>query len=258
MLLGLVDRAMDRLRPLAEAHRIREDRVAALRPDMAAFDDSLEGDRLRRQAMACDRGIHRNLASILKGRKEGATAQCDNLQPVDAGYAPALAGVDQFLQNEPTRAFDRAFQDGPGGCYDQALQNEPTGGDAGQGPRIEPTADNADHSSQDQSTADFRDLRREHEDIERDLENEPTDREQDLENEPTDDDRDLRDESGDCTLDDKPPGKRMEWFQMMAHHKRVEEENLRKWQELDQESRDGKGIGTPAHPDRASSAGLDA
>ena len=59
-------------------------------------------------------------------------------------------------------------------------------------------------------------------------------------------------------MDDKPPGKRMEWFQMMAHYKRVEEENLRKWQELDQKSRDGNGIGTPAHPARASPAGLDA
>ena len=126
MLLGLVDRAMDRLRPLAEVHRIREDRVAALRPDMAAFDDSTEGERLRRQAMACDRGLHRTLASILKVRKEGATAECDNLQPVDAAYAPAVAGADHFLQNEPTSGFDRAFQDETRGCFDQAFQDEPT------------------------------------------------------------------------------------------------------------------------------------
>ena len=193
MLLGLVDRAMDRLRPLAEAHRIREEKVAALRPDMVAFDDSDEGERLRRQAMACDRGMHRNLASILKARKEGATPESDTLQPVDAAYLPALAGVDDFLQNEPTALRPGSPKRTHG--VDQALQNEPTGDDAGQDPRIEPTADNAAHSPQDQSTADFRDLPNEPDDVEQDFQNEPTDVEQDRQNEPTDDDRDLREET---------------------------------------------------------------
>jgi hypothetical protein len=100
MLLGLVDRAMDRLRPLAEAHRLREEKVAALRPAMVAFDDSAEGERQRRQAMACERGIHRNLASIIKARKEGATPEPCTLRPVDPAYLQALAGADDFLQNE--------------------------------------------------------------------------------------------------------------------------------------------------------------
>jgi hypothetical protein len=55
-------------------------------------------------------------------------------------------------------------------------------------------------------------------------------------------------------VDDKPPGKRMEWFQMMAHQKRVVEENLSARQERDQKGMDGKGIGTSAHSARASPA----
>jgi hypothetical protein len=253
MLLGLVDRAMDRLRPLAEAHRLREEKVAALRPAMVAFDDSAEGERQRRQAMACERGIHRNLASIIKARKEGATPEPCTLRPVDPAYLQALAAAGDFLQNEPT------------GASEQDLQNEPTGDRAGQDPRIEAAGDNAGYRSQDQSTAGFRDLpnepdvveqdrKNEPTDVEQDRKNEPTDVEQDLQNEPTGDDRDHREGRGDCTEDDKPPGKRMEWFQMMAHYKRVQEENLRKQKELDQKRGDGRGIGVSARSARASPA----
>ena len=138
------------------------------------------------------------------------------------------------------------------------LQNEPTGDGAGQDSRIEPAGDNAARNPQDQSTADFRDPWNEPTDLEHDFQNEPTDLEQDRQNEPTAEDRDLREERRHRTVDERLPGKRMEWFQTMAHYKRVEEENLRKRQERNQKRMDGNGIGTSAHPARASPAGLDA
>jgi hypothetical protein len=86
LLLGLVDRATGRLRPLAEAHRVRDEMMAALRRDTAAFDDSKEAERLRRHAVACDRGLHRILATIFKLRKEVENGECDPTEPEDAGF----------------------------------------------------------------------------------------------------------------------------------------------------------------------------
>ena len=205
MLLGLVDRAMGRLRPLAETHRVRDDMVAALGPDMVAFDDSTQGERLRRHAMACDRGLHRALASILKIHKEVETPEIDTLQPAAAAHLPAVARANDFLQNEPT---------GNNGQWPvvsgQTLVVECS---ASHDRQNEPTGDNADHSAEHQSTVDLPDRQNEPTDVEQDLQNEPTDEGvHDLRNKAVLDDRDLPEERGDSSADEKLAGKRMEWF----------------------------------------------
>jgi hypothetical protein len=141
VLLAIVDRAVDRLRPIEEANRIKEAALDALRADMAAFDDSTEGERVRRQAHACDRGIHRSIATLLKMRKassqRSAVNEWSGQQPaisgqqegeggswsVDDGYVPA----NRFLQNEANGRLNWDLPYEPGDVSDADLQNKPNG-----------------------------------------------------------------------------------------------------------------------------------
>jgi len=210
MLLGLVDRATSRLRLLAAEHRIQDDKLAVWRTQAAAFDDSAEGERLRRYATACDRSLHRTFADFLKIRRDGATPEFDILEPVDAASSPVIAANGQHLQNGPTRSYaedarieslvDGIFRDaGIGlddddfpdlqneptddGCQDlperltgddvEYLQNEPTGDDA-LDLQNEPTGD-GDQNLQNEPAGDG----------DQNLQNEPTDAEQGLQSEPT-------------------------------------------------------------------------
>jgi hypothetical protein len=187
MLLALVDRAMDRLRPLEEANRIKEARLDALRADMAAFDDSTEGERVRRHAHASDRGIHRTLATFLKIRKVGlqpsAFAESSDQpsavsgrqegegRPWSAHYGDVQA--DGFLQTEVNGRLHWDLPYEPGDVADADLQNKPNGhsypglqyGPNGldQQLQIQPTGGNCGN-----------------------LQDEPTNGDDDLKNEPTD------------------------------------------------------------------------
>jgi hypothetical protein len=122
MLLRLVNGAMDQLRPLAEANRIRDEQAAALTPELVAFDDSQVGDRLRRHAVASDRGLHRALATILKLRDDAETEDSEPVHPVHTALEPATAAA-KGLEIEPALAIDQALQNEPIGG-DQKLQNE--------------------------------------------------------------------------------------------------------------------------------------
>jgi len=225
-----------------------DDRVAALRPDKAAFDDSTQGERLRRHARACDRGQQRTLASILKIRKETGNPECDALTAVE--HVAINEAVDQHLRAMGFKVDNdfQVLQNEPTDDDIQARQNEPTGDDTGQDHRNEPTAGDAASSPQDQSTAGFQGLLNEpgHDDVSRlqneptaaaghDLQNEPTDdHAHDLQNEATVDGRGLQEERGDRAVGEKLAGKRMEWFQMMSHHIGVSEENRINRKERDQ------------------------
>ena len=107
-----MDRATGRLSALAEAHRIRDDMTAARRRELLAFDDSPQGERLRRHAVACDRGLHRALAAILKLRKDRETPEFDILRLVEANLG-AEARAERFSQNEPTIADDELSKTKP-------------------------------------------------------------------------------------------------------------------------------------------------
>ena len=68
----------------------REARLAALHLQTLAFDATPDGGRLRRHYDACERGLHRTIATFLKLRKAAAIAGCHTTETEReyAGTAP--------------------------------------------------------------------------------------------------------------------------------------------------------------------------
>ena len=99
-LYAIIDRATAQIAVKAEAHRVRAEINDSLAADRLAFDDSPEGERLRRFDLACGRGLARSLDSLLKLRRAPELGDC------------ALSGADDALEssatpdetNEPTLA----------------------------------------------------------------------------------------------------------------------------------------------------------
>ena len=77
VLLGIIERATARVTVKADAHRDRAQAMAALVPDILAFDDSKEGEYLRRQELATGRGIARSLDTLYKHRRAPAGSNED-------------------------------------------------------------------------------------------------------------------------------------------------------------------------------------
>ena len=92
-LLEIVDRATTALNIKADEHRRHAEVNAALLADCLSFDDSKEGERLRRFELAASRGIARSLDTLLKLRRKAA--QPDSSRPADTSTFAgdvALAG----------------------------------------------------------------------------------------------------------------------------------------------------------------------
>jgi hypothetical protein len=68
VLSQIVQRATSRLKEKAEACRQRAELVANLSTDRLSFDDSPEGERLRRYQTTCGRSLHKAIDSIVKLR----------------------------------------------------------------------------------------------------------------------------------------------------------------------------------------------
>ena len=68
-LVEIVSAAVDRLKILSEDHEARTAAASADRSARLAFDDSDEGERLRRFQIACGRSLNRCLDTLLKLRK---------------------------------------------------------------------------------------------------------------------------------------------------------------------------------------------
>ena len=68
----------------------RDARLAALHLQTLAFDATPDGERLRRHYDACERALHRTIATFLKLRKAAAIARCNTTEPEReyAGTAP--------------------------------------------------------------------------------------------------------------------------------------------------------------------------
>jgi hypothetical protein len=119
VLVGIVDRATARIKTLAEAHRIRDEKLAALRAEAAAFDDSNAAERLRRYANSCNRTFRRTFADFLKTRKNVQAEEIDMIDPERAVDQPdssppvAVEAAQLQIQNEAAASA-------------QELQNEPT------------------------------------------------------------------------------------------------------------------------------------
>ena len=92
--LRIVDRAVGRLQTIAAAHQKRSDANATLMPDRLAFDDSVEGERLRRYEMSCSRALIRTLDAIVKMRR--ATGVTDTVSPADSNGDARTVPTDEF------------------------------------------------------------------------------------------------------------------------------------------------------------------
>jgi hypothetical protein len=75
-LYAIIDRATAQIALKAEAHRDRAEINDSLACDRLAFDDSPEGERLRRFDLACGRGLARSLDSLLKLRRASELVDC--------------------------------------------------------------------------------------------------------------------------------------------------------------------------------------
>jgi hypothetical protein len=121
VLFDIIDRATAQIAVKAEAHRVRAEINDSLATDRLLFDDSPEGERLRRFDLACGRGMARSLESLVKLRRASELVGCpssdlqdrlsfagDTLEssaPSNATNEPTDAGEN--ATNEPTDAYPR-------------------------------------------------------------------------------------------------------------------------------------------------------
>jgi len=119
-LFDIIDRATAQIALKAEAHRARAELSDSLAGDRLLFDDSPEGERLRRFDLACGRGLARSLDSLLKLRRAansidegvttGAVAEFDSIEHVRVKTATnaTIEPTDacENTTNEPTLAAD--------------------------------------------------------------------------------------------------------------------------------------------------------
>ncbi len=73
VLLGIVEKATERLRVLEARHQKVADAVGALQNDVLSFDDGKSGEQIRRHQASCNRLLLRNLDAIHKGRRNEAS-----------------------------------------------------------------------------------------------------------------------------------------------------------------------------------------
>jgi hypothetical protein len=73
VLLALIERAASRLEVKLSAHRERKEFEKAMQRDLLAFDESAEGELIRRYQLGKDRQVHRAINALIKVRREGRT-----------------------------------------------------------------------------------------------------------------------------------------------------------------------------------------
>ena len=105
VLLGIIERATERLTLKADAHRVRAEVQAELAADFLAFDDSPEGERLRRYELAHGRGVARALDLLQKHRRTAKPINQNDATGTigESGIseqAPAMTA--EITTNEPT------------------------------------------------------------------------------------------------------------------------------------------------------------
>jgi hypothetical protein len=133
-LMGIVAAATDRLKSLARSHTERADADKAREAARLSFDDSKEGERLRRCQFSCGRALHKTLDTLLKIRRAeekqtvGLLAVVptvpDESQPVEETYSRILVGEDNDPAPADLVADTRSEPlDGSAG---RNLENEPT------------------------------------------------------------------------------------------------------------------------------------
>jgi hypothetical protein len=114
----IVDRATTRLEALALAHRERAEADAADQAARLSFDASVEGERLRRYQMSCNRALFRTLDTLLKLRRSASSGSGKGEgrpSPVEAEtvaetYARILFDEDDVLARAASPETHRGHQ----------------------------------------------------------------------------------------------------------------------------------------------------
>ncbi len=138
-LLDIIERATERLKPKANAHRERARLKAALAADCLAFDDSREGEYLRRFELASGRSVSRSLDDLRKHRRpvvssplsvvSGQLSVVSSPLSVVSGQlsvagCEAEAITEAMATNEPTVALENVTNEPTDACENST--NEPT------------------------------------------------------------------------------------------------------------------------------------
>jgi hypothetical protein len=117
VLLAIVDHAVARLEALLEIHRQRNASERPDRLDHLAFDDSDDGERLRRYQLAHGRILLRTINTLFKVRKEsneGGVATSDlPSSGLPAVYEPPIISSDELATIAPEFGLDPADASGP-------------------------------------------------------------------------------------------------------------------------------------------------
>jgi hypothetical protein len=97
-LFDIVDRAVGQLQLRAETHRQRAEANAKMMPAVLAFDDSNEGERLRRYEASCSRILFRTLDAFAKMRK--AKDKPEPVEPAGSnGFSPVTTVETESERN---------------------------------------------------------------------------------------------------------------------------------------------------------------
>jgi hypothetical protein len=104
-LLQIVDRAVSRLATKADVHRRRAERDVASAPSRLAFDDSMEGERLRNYESSCNRALTRTIDTLFKVCKASIKGKFVPAAAEVESSTPSVAPSDQRItQTKPDSA----------------------------------------------------------------------------------------------------------------------------------------------------------
>ncbi len=131
-LLDIIERATERLKPKAEAHRERARVKAALAADCLAFDDSRESEYLRRFELASGRGVSRSLDDLRMHRRSIVSGPLSVVSsplslvsgPLSVAGCEAEAITEAIASDEPTVALENVTNE-PNDAWEN-VTNEPT------------------------------------------------------------------------------------------------------------------------------------
>jgi hypothetical protein len=157
LLLEIVGESTRRLEALSTAHRERAEADAGQQAARLSFDDSKEGERLRRFQTSCGRSLHKALDALLKIRRASDKAQARAAELADTGAS------DPGVATRARTLFGEGDDPAPAECDPLAgvasrlsePENEPNPEAADhRNPRNEPTTPANDHrDSQNEPTS---------------------------------------------------------------------------------------------------------
>jgi len=104
-LFSIIDRAVGQLELIAATHRERAEANARLLPARLAFDDSMEGERLRRYQASCSRTLLRTLDAFGKMHRASADDDIDPFVPASIDECVPVSAVEV----EPAVEINPAF-----------------------------------------------------------------------------------------------------------------------------------------------------